>query len=146
LFHDGEITISKGEGKSEKGTGKKEKRKEKREKRKKEDAMKRKFFNYLTDFGLGIVVGFLLAAIIFGIVFGVMLHRQKIKEVTEYAEKQNELQILQEDYINRDPVEFLEIPGVRGAADSAAAEFERRRDEILHGFRDRLVRRADLVD
>ena len=101
--------------------------------------MKIRFIDKVTDFGKGIIAGFLLAAIVFGVVVGVMLHRQKVKEIVEYAEKQIELQAIQEDIINRDPVEFLEIPGVRGAANDAAAEFERRRDEVLQQFRDRLT-------
>jgi len=101
--------------------------------------MKIRFIDRVTDFGKGVLAGFLLAAILFGVVVGMILHRQKVKEITENAERQIELLELQEDVINRDPVEFLEIPGVRGAADSAAAEFERRRDEILHGFRNRLA-------
>ena len=101
--------------------------------------MKIRFIDRVTDFGKGVLAGFLLAAILFGVVVGIMLHRQKVKEITEYAEKQIELQAIQEDIINRDPVEFLEIPGVRGAADNAAAEFERRRDEVLQQFRDRLT-------
>ena len=101
--------------------------------------MKIRFIDRVTDFGKGVLAGFLLAAILFGVVVGVILHRQKVKEITENAERQIELLELQEDVINRDPVEFLEIPGVRGAADNAAVEFERRRDEILHGFRNRLA-------
>jgi len=101
--------------------------------------MKIRFIDRVTDFGKGVLAGFLLAAILFGVVVGMILHRQKVKEITENAERQIELLELQEDVINRDPVEFLEIPGVRGAADNAAAEFERRRDEILHGFRNRLA-------
>jgi hypothetical protein len=101
--------------------------------------MRIKLIDRITDFGKGIIAGFLLSAIVFGVVVGVMLHRIKVKEIVEYAEKQIELQILQEDVINRDPVEFLEIPGVRGAADNAAAEFERRRDEVLYNFRNRLA-------
>ena len=101
--------------------------------------MRIKLIDCITDFGKGIIAGFLLSAIIFGVVVGVMLHRNKVKEIVEYAEKQIELQAIQEDVINRDPVEFLEIPGVRGAADDAAAEFERKRDEILDRFRNRFT-------
>ena len=101
--------------------------------------MKIRFIDKVTDFGKGIIVGFLLSAIVFGIVVGIMLHRQKVKEITDYAKKQMELLEMQEDIINRDPVEFFEIPGVRGAADNAAAEFERKRDEVLQQFRDRLA-------
>jgi MFS superfamily sulfate permease-like transporter len=102
-----------------------------------------KLFNYLTDFSKGIIAGFLLSAIIFSFVVGFMAHRMKVKEMTnyvlEYVEKQQIIEDLREDYINRDPVEFLEVPGVRRAVDGAAAEFEQRRDEALYRFRNRLV-------
>ncbi|GHU12564.1 hypothetical protein FACS1894161_1050 [Spirochaetia bacterium] len=57
----------------------------------------------------------------------------------EYAEKQVEIQQLREDYGNRDPVEFLDVPGVRDTADNAADEFRRKRDEALQRFRNRLA-------
>ena len=101
--------------------------------------MRCKFINCLTDFGKGFIAGFALAAIIFGLAVGFMLHRSKIKEIVEYAERQQVIENLREDYSNRDPVEFLEVPGVRGAADNAAVEFERRRDEALQRFRNRLT-------
>jgi len=101
--------------------------------------LKLKLIDSITDFGKGIIAGFLLSAIVFGFVVGFMVHRVKVKEIAEYAEKQVELQALQEDIVNRDSVEFFEIPGVRGAADSAAAEFERKRDEILFRFRNRIA-------
>jgi hypothetical protein len=96
-----------------------------------------KLFNCLTDFGKGFIAGFILSAIIFGFVAGFMAYRAKVKEVIEYAEKQIEIQELREDYINRDPVEFLEVPGVRRAVDGAATDFDRNLDEILQRFRNR---------
>jgi len=94
----------------------------------------------LTDFALGIIIGFLSAMIIFGFVVGVIYNRHKNKELIEYAERQIEIQELREDYLNRDFVEFLEtMPDVRTAADGAAADFERRRDEILERFRSRIA-------
>jgi hypothetical protein len=101
--------------------------------------MKISLIDRFTDFGKGVLVGFLLSALVVGVVVGVIIHRNKVKEIVEYAEKQIELLELQEDFINRDPVEFFEVPGVRGAADNAAAEFERRRDEALDRFRNRLT-------
>ena len=100
----------------------------------------RLFYSFI-DFGKGFIAGFLLAAIVFGLVLGFMLHRQRAREIVKYAEKQIELQVMQEDVINRDVVEFFEVPGVRRAADDAAAEFERRRDEVLYRFRN-LVNRV----
>ena len=120
------------------GINKREKRKEKREKRKKEEGMR--LFNFITDFCKGIILGFLLSAVLFGVVVGVILHRMKVKEVVEYVERQEAIEILREDYAARDPFEFLEtVPGVRRAADGAAADFERRRDEIIYRFRNRLA-------
>ena len=104
--------------------------------------MKIKLINKFTDFGLGIVAGFMLAATIFGFIFGVVTHRNNVKEIRAYAERQIELQVLREDYINRDAIEFIDtIPDVRRAADSAADEFERKRDEAVHRFRNRFTDR-----
>ena len=99
----------------------------------------KKLCNCLTDFGKGIIAGFIVSAVLFGIAAGVMVHRQRVKEIAEYAERQQLIELLREDYVNRDPLEFLEDPGVRRAADGAAADFERRRDEALQRFRDRLA-------
>ena len=93
----------------------------------------------LTDFALGLIIGFLAAVVIFGIITGIYFYNKRGKELVEYVEKQIEIQELREDVINRDPVEFLEIPDVRRAADGAAAEFDRKRDEILERFRSRPV-------
>ena len=105
-----------------------------------------KYINWLTGFGKGVIAGFLLASIIWGSVVGFMLHRNKVKEIVEYAEKQQIIELLREDYINRDPALFLEDPSIRGAADDAAAEFERRRDEVLYRFRNRLSSGARCAD
>ena len=101
-----------------------------------------KYVCCLTDFGKGFIAGVLLSVIIFGFVLGLVLQRNKVKEIVEYVEKQQVIEALREDYVNRDAVEFLDaVPGVRGAADNAAAEFERRRDEALYRFRNQLVDR-----
>jgi len=89
----------------------------------------------MKTFWIGFVAGFLIAAIIFGIVAGFIYSRNKDREIVEYAEKQLEIEVLREDYSTRDPDEFLDVPGVRRAADGAAAEFDRRIDEILRAFR-----------
>ena len=93
-------------------------------------------------FWWGFVIGVLFACIVFGVVCGLVCLHNKEREIAnyvrEYAEKQIEIEEMQEDYGNRDPVEYLnDIPGVRGAADGAAAEFDRKRDEILYRFRNR---------
>ena len=95
--------------------------------------------SYLTDFAKGLIAGFISAVIIFVVIAGFVYSHNKNKELVEYVEKQMEIENLREDIVNRDPDEFLEIPDVRRAADGAAAEFERRRDEIMERFRSRNV-------
>jgi len=93
----------------------------------------------MKTFWIGFVAGFVIVAIIFGIVAGFIYSRNKDREIVEYAEKQLEIEVLREDYSSRDPDEFFDVPGVRGAADGAAVEFDRRIDEILQRFRNRFV-------
>jgi len=98
-----------------------------------------KLINSFTDLGKGFIAGFLLAAIIFGFAAFIINRHYKERELVRYEEMQIEIQELREDYINRDPDEFFEIPGVRRAADRAADEFDRKLDEILQRFRNRLT-------
>jgi hypothetical protein len=100
----------------------------------------------LKAFLIGVIAGFLLAAIIFGLVAGLVYVRNRDKEIIEYAERQIEIEAFREDVINRDPLEFFEVPGVRRSADDAVADFERKRDKILQQFRDRLSSRARHAD
>ena len=98
--------------------------------------------NILTDFAKGIIIGFCIGIIVVGITAGLLNRHRKDKElsnyVREYVERQESIEALREDYSNRDPVEFLDdVPGVRGAADGASAEFLRKRDEALQRLRDR---------
>ena len=93
----------------------------------------------LTEFSWGIIVGFLLAVSICGIIAVYVYVNNKHKELIEYAEKQIEIEALREDYINRAIDEFLEIPDIRRAADGASDEFIRKRDEILQRFRSGLA-------
>jgi hypothetical protein len=57
------------------------------------------------------------------------------RKIFEAMEKQNEIEALREDIGNRPLDEFLEDPGVRGAADNAADEFRRKRDEAVQRIR-----------
>ena len=103
--------------------------------------------NKLTEFGKGFIAGVVLAVVVFGVIFALMYFNKRDKEIVEYAEKQMEIEALREDVNNRDPSEFVDtMPDVRRAADGAAAEFERKRDEALQRFRSRLSSRARLVD
>ena len=92
-----------------------------------------------TDFFMGIIAGFIASAVLFGVIAGFWFINKRNKELIEYAEKRQEIEAMRNDYINRNSVEFLEVPDVRGAADNAYAEFERNRDEILQQFRDRFA-------
>jgi hypothetical protein len=90
----------------------------------------------MNDFYKGFIAGAVLSAIIFGLIVAIHFVNMRDKELTDYAEKQMEIEALRDDVINRDPSEFVDtIPDVRRAADGAAAEFERRRDEALQRFR-----------
>jgi hypothetical protein len=101
----------------------------------------------LTDFAKGIIIGVMTSLILFGVIFSIWFFPSREKELIEYAEMQEEIETLREDGFlwnlsSRDPYVFLnDIPGVRGAANNAYAEFERNRDEILQQFRDGLTNR-----
>ena len=101
--------------------------------------MKFKLIDNFTDFGKGLIAGFIFTAIIFGILAGFMYRHRKDREILEYVERQQAIQALRWDYANRDPVEFLDMSGVRGAADGAITDFERRRDEAVQRFRNRFT-------
>jgi hypothetical protein len=89
----------------------------------------------MTDFVKGIIIGFLSAVIILGIIFALWFFHKRDKELFEYVEKQQVIEVLREDYVNRDPDEFLELPGVRGAVDGASVEFLRKRDKAVQRLR-----------
>ena len=91
----------------------------------------------LTDFGKGVIAGFITAVIIAGVVGGLVYFHNRDKEINEYAQRQMQIEEMREDIINSDTADFLENPDVRRAADGAAAEFDRKRDEILERFRSR---------
>ena len=94
----------------------------------------------LKVFWFGFLAGVLVVGIIFGFFVGFWYSCNRDREIIEYVERQNEIEVLREDYSNRDPIEFLDIiQGVRGAVDGATAEFDRKRDEILQRFRNRIV-------
>ena len=99
--------------------------------------------NKLTDFAKGIIIGFCAGIIVVGLTAAIINLKNKeraiTKEFIEHVEKQQVIETMREDYINRDPYEFFEVPGVRGAADGAIADFERRRDEAVQRFRNRLT-------
>jgi len=97
----------------------------------------------LTDFARGLIIGFIAAVTVFGIVSSLIYannrKKEELKNALEYVEKQMEIEALREDYSGRSADDFLEIPDVRRAADRASDDFIRKRDEILQRFRDRIA-------
>ena len=96
--------------------------------------------NKLTDFAKGMIIGFCVGIIVVGLTAALLNRHKKDRELIEYVEKQQAIETMREDYGNRDPYEFIDdIPGVRGAADGAAADFIRKRDEAVQRFRSGLA-------
>ena len=89
----------------------------------------------INAFWRGVIAGVVTCAIIFGIGVWLIHLNKRDRGLIEYAEKQMEIEIMREDIINRSADEFLEIPDVRRAADGAAGEFDRKRDEAVQRFR-----------
>jgi hypothetical protein len=89
----------------------------------------------INAFWRGVIAGVIACVIIFGIGVWLIHLNKRDRGLIEYAEKKMEIEAMREDIINRPADEFLEIPDVRGAADGAAAEFDRKRDEALQRFR-----------
>jgi hypothetical protein len=89
----------------------------------------------INDFWRGVVAGIVASVIIFTVGFWLAHLNKRDKELIEYAERQMEIELLREDIINRPADEFLEVPDIRRAADGAAAEFDRKRDEAVQPFR-----------
>ena len=95
----------------------------------------------MKKFLIGFAAGFATAAVIASVIIGLIIAHNNNREIVEYAEKQIEIEALREDIINLSGDELLDVPGVRGAADGAAAEFERKRDEAVQRFRSGLADR-----
>jgi hypothetical protein len=94
----------------------------------------------MNDFVKGMITGAVVVLLVFGAILTLMYFNKRGKEIIKYAERQIEIETLREEFNNRDPVVFLDdVPGARRAADGAAAEFERKRDEALQRFRSRII-------
>jgi hypothetical protein len=89
----------------------------------------------MNSFLKGIITGAagVLVLVLLVLVFRFFYNRDR--KIYEYMEAQNEIQAMREDIGNRPLDEFLEEPGVRGAADNAADEFRRKRDEAVQRIR-----------
>jgi transposase-like protein len=88
----------------------------------------------------GVITGAVIMLVLVLVIAVFRFFGERDKKIYEYMEAQRELQVLQEDINNRSFDDFLEEPGIRGAANTAVDEFQRKRDEALQRFRNR---RAD---
>jgi hypothetical protein len=86
-------------------------------------------------FWKGVITGAAGVLVLVLLIFVFRFFHERDRNILEYMEAQSELQIMQEDISNRPSVEFLEDPGVRGAADNAAGTFQRKRDEAVQRIR-----------
>jgi hypothetical protein len=76
------------------------------------------------------------AVLALGLAIGAaVFFRERDWRIYEYLEAEYAIQGLREDMGNRPPAEFLGDPYVRDAADNAAAEFQRKRDEAVQRIR-----------
>jgi hypothetical protein len=89
----------------------------------------------MNNFWKGVITGAAAMLILVAVVLMFRFFHERDRKIFEYMEAQSEIQTMQEDIGNRSPDEFLEDPGVRGAADSADAEFRRKRDEAIQRIR-----------
>jgi flagellar biosynthesis/type III secretory pathway M-ring protein FliF/YscJ len=89
----------------------------------------------MSSFLKGIVAGAagMLALVI--VALALRFFHERDRKLYEQMEAQNEMRIMREDINNRPADEFLEDAGVRGAADTAADEFRRKRDEAAQRIR-----------
>jgi hypothetical protein len=100
----------------------------------------------MNSFWKGAITGAAGMLVLVVLVLVFRFFQERDRKIYEYMEAQHEIEALQEDIGNRPLDEFLEDPGVRGAADSADAEFRRKRDEAVQRIRSGLSSEARLAD
>jgi hypothetical protein len=89
----------------------------------------------MNKFWKGVITGSAGTLVLVVLILVFRFFSERDRKIYEYMEAQNEIQTMQEDINNRPLDEFLEYPGVRGAADNADAEFRRKRDEAIQRIR-----------
>jgi hypothetical protein len=89
----------------------------------------------MNSFLKGVITGAAGVLVLVLLVLAFRFFYNRDRKIYEYMETQNEIQAIQEDINNRPLDDFLEDPGVRGAADNAADEFRRKRDEAVQRIR-----------
>jgi hypothetical protein len=89
----------------------------------------------MNSFLKGVITGAAAMLVLVLVVTAFWFFYNRDRKIYEYMEARHELEALREDMGNRPLDEFLEDPGVRGAADNADAEFRRKRDEAIQRIR-----------
>jgi hypothetical protein len=89
----------------------------------------------VNNFFKGVITGAAGMLFLAVLVLAFRFFHERDRKIFEAMEKQYEIEALQEDIGNRPLDEFLDDPGVRGAADNAADEFRRKRDEAVQRIR-----------
>jgi hypothetical protein len=89
----------------------------------------------MNKFWKGVSTGAAGMLVLVLIILAFRFFQERDRKIYEYMEAQHEIELLQEDIGNRPLDEFLEDPGVRGAAGNAADEFRRKRDEAVQRIR-----------
>jgi hypothetical protein len=90
----------------------------------------------MKTFWKGVITGAAGMLVLVLIILAFQFFHERDRKIFEAMERQHEIEAMQEDIGNRDPYEFLDrVPGVRGAADNAAGEFQRKRDEAVQRIR-----------
>jgi uncharacterized protein CbrC (UPF0167 family) len=83
-------------------------------------------------FGKGFIAGVVTALLILALAVVIFIKHGGKNEIEE---KQAEIEQLQNEYRNRDAVDFInDIPAVRASADGQAGEFNRKLERILQRF------------
>jgi hypothetical protein len=90
----------------------------------------------MKDFTKGLIAGMVMMGfLVVGVGLLVFAHYRD-KKIIEAWEVQHEFEQMESDIRSRDADEFLdEFPGVRPAADSGRAEFDRKRDAAVERIR-----------
>jgi hypothetical protein len=100
----------------------------------------------MKEFWRGVVTGAVIVLLLVLLVTAFRFFWERDRKIFEAMEAQHEIELLQEDIGGRSADEFLEDAAIRGAADDAAADFRRKRDEAVQRIRGGLSSEARLAD
>jgi hypothetical protein len=73
--------------------------------------------------------GLMLALVL--VILAFRFFQERDRKIFETLELRHEIEDLREDYHHRDPSDFLDTPGVRGAIDNGVEQYRKQQDEIL---------------